>query len=115
MNKIKNNEINLPKKIKKKGGASVMSLRMAGKWARLSRLYLEKHTTSLNYRIKWVNFARRLLKKEKDQGKLTPLERWQIVLTQVLYRLKNQTTDVTWGDGVKQMKNKVINPNAKNR
>lgn len=93
MNKIKNNEIDLPKpkpkKIKKKGGASVMSLRMAGKWARFARLYLEKQATSLNYRIKWINFANRLL--------------------------RNQTKDMSRGGGVKQMKNKVINSNTKTR
>ena len=91
MNKIKNNEIDLPKpkKIKKKGGASVMSLRMAGKWARFARLYLEKQATSLNYRIKWINFANRLL--------------------------RNQSKDVSRGEGVKQMKNKVIISNSKTR
>ena len=92
MNKLKNNELNLPqpkpKQTKKRGGANVMSLKMAGKWARLAREIVEKQTTSLNCRIRWVNFARRLLKNEREQNQFTPLERWQVVLSKVLHRVR---------------------------
>ena len=94
-----------------------------GKWAQLSRGILRRYYArrGAKARVSWVRFSRRLLQKEKlrEEGKrpakTTPMERWSVLASKALERIRSENEGASWLAGARAMRRDVLEPARKKK